>query len=82
MNSYEICFHGPQGSRQVRWFALFASDSHALFSAQRFLNPYRPTAAIWQEERRVGEVHRAAPALPKPGFGLSAKSQGLGINIG
>jgi hypothetical protein len=64
MSIYEIEFHGPQGMRSICCFALFASDSHALFSAQKYLDAYRPTAEVWQEERRVGKVRRAALPLP------------------
>ena len=66
MGSYEIDFYGPEGSRRLCCFAVFASDHHALDSAKKLLDVHRPTAAVWQDERRVGEVHRAAPHMPSP----------------
>jgi hypothetical protein len=80
MESYEIRFYGPQGTRSICCFALFPSDRHALDAARKFLDVWRPTATVWQGERRVGDVHRAAPLPPLHHAYPQARSSG--INIG
>jgi hypothetical protein len=60
MQSYEIRLHRADGEYSASCFSAFVSDRDALASAQILLNEHLPSAAVWAEARRVGEVYRSA----------------------
>ena len=60
MQSYEIRLHKADGEYSASCFSAFVSDRDALASAQVLLNERLPSAAVWAEARRVGEVYRSA----------------------
>jgi len=58
MQSYEIRLHKADGEYSASCFSAFVSDRDALASALILLNERLPSAAVWAEARRVGEVYR------------------------
>jgi hypothetical protein len=60
MQSYEIRLHRTDGEYSASCFSAFISDRDALASAKVLLSERLPSAAVWQEARRVGEVFRHA----------------------
>jgi hypothetical protein len=64
MQTYEIRLHRADGEYSASCFSAFISDLDALASARVLLNERLPTAAVWEDARRVGEVHRSAKLPP------------------
>jgi len=64
MQNYEIRLHRTDGEYSVSYFSAFYSDRDALASARTLLNEHLPSAAVWNDKERVGQVYRAAPRLP------------------
>ena len=60
MQSYEIRLHRADGEYSASCFSAFISDRDALASAQVLLSDRLPSAAVWEDARRVGEVFRNA----------------------
>jgi len=64
MQSYEIRLHRAEGEYSASCFSAFVSDRDALASARVLLNERLPSAAVWNDARRVGQVYRSAsPAV-------------------
>ena len=61
MQSYEIRLHRADGEYSASCFSAFVSDRDALASARMLLNERLPSAAVWADTRRVGQVYRCAP---------------------
>jgi hypothetical protein len=61
MQSYEIRLHRADGEYSASCFSAFVSDRDALASARVLLNERLPSAAVWSDARRVGQVYRGAP---------------------
>jgi hypothetical protein len=61
MQSYEIRLHKADGEYSASCFAAFVSDRDAMASARMLLNERLPSAAVWADTRRVGQVYRSAP---------------------
>jgi hypothetical protein len=64
MRHYEILFYRPQGSCSAWYFLQCASDRQAMAVAGSMLTEALPTASVWQDERRVGDVSHAPLAGP------------------
>ena len=60
MQSYEIRLHRADGEYSASCFSAFVSDRDALASARMLLNERLPSAAVWADARRVGQVYRGA----------------------
>lgn len=60
MQSYEIRLHRSDGEYSASFFSTFYSDRDALASARTLLNEGLPSAAVWNDKERVGQVSRAA----------------------
>lgn len=58
MRSYEIRLHRADGEYSASCFSAFVSDRDALASALVLLSERLPSAAVWEDARRVGEVFR------------------------
>lgn len=61
MRSYEIRLHRADGGYSASCFGAFVSDRDALASAKILLSERLPSAAVWDENRRVGQVYRRSP---------------------
>jgi len=61
MRPYEIRLHRTDGEYSASYFSAFFSDQDALASARLLLNERLPSAAVWTDTGRVGQVYRAAP---------------------
>lgn len=64
LQNYEIRLHRIDGEYSVSYFSAFYSDQDALASARILLNERLPSAAVWNDKERVGQVYRAAPQMP------------------
>ena len=60
MQSYEIRLHRADGEYSASCFSAFVSDRDALASARMLLNERLPSASVWSDARRVGQVFRGA----------------------
>jgi hypothetical protein len=60
MQSYEIRLHRPDGGYSASCFSAFISDRDAMASARALLSEKLPSAAVWDDTRRVGQVYRSA----------------------
>jgi hypothetical protein len=64
MQNYEIRLHRSDGEYSASYFSTFYSDRDALASARTLLNEGLPSAAVWNDKERVGQVYRAALKPP------------------
>jgi hypothetical protein len=64
LQNYEIRLHRSDGGYSVSYFSAFYSDQDALTSARILLNERLPSAAVWNDRERVGQVYRAASKTP------------------
>lgn len=64
MQNYEIRLHRTDGGYAISYFSAFYSDQDALASARILLNEHLPSAAVWNDKERVGQVYRAALKAP------------------
>jgi len=60
MRAYEIRLHRADGEYSASYFSAFFSDQDAMASARLLLNERLPSAAVWADTGRVGQVYRAA----------------------
>lgn len=64
MRCYEIRMYRASGKFSASCFAVCASDRHAMAAARALLTRDLPRAAIWEDNRPVGQVYRIAPEAP------------------
>jgi|KBSMisStaDraftv2_1062788.scaffolds.fasta_scaffold1139263_2 hypothetical protein len=64
MRDYEIRLHRADGEYSASYFSAFFSDQDALASARLLLSERLPSAAVWTDKGRIGQVYRAASKLP------------------
>jgi hypothetical protein len=64
MANYEIRLYRPQNECSAWYFVQCASDRHALAAARRILSDTIPSASVWQEERRVGDLAQSPADMP------------------
>jgi hypothetical protein len=60
MRSYEIRLYRADGEYSASCFSAYISDRDAMASARVLLTERLPSAAVWEDARRVGDVHRSA----------------------
>jgi hypothetical protein len=63
LQNYEIRLHRTDGEYSVSYFSAYFSDQDALASARILLSERLTSAAVWNDNGRVGQVYRAAPKV-------------------